>query len=90
MIHWIELKIQEGQILNSLIEYRKTRKKIDYGALHSNYFHIDFLISQLLWNQGELVKGYKIQNKLNKKGVFDYTIDINQISNIAQSIEDGG
>lgn len=87
IIKWSEIKLNESKILNELIKYRKTRENIDYGALHSNYFHIDFLISQLMFSQGELEKSYQIQKKLNEKGVFNYTIDFKQILNIASNLD---
>lgn len=86
IISWMEVKMSERKLLDDLIIYRKSREKIDYGALHSNYYHIDFLISQLMWSQGELNKAFKIQKKLNEKGVFNYTIDFEQILNIASNV----
>lgn len=82
LILWFELKSQEKRLLDDIINYRKTRKKIDYGALHSNYYHIDYLISQIMISQGELENGFKIQKKLNDKGIFNFTINFDQLYKI--------
>ena len=82
IISWFDLKSKEKDLLSDIINYKNTRTKIDYGALHSNYYHLDFLISLIMISQGELEKGFKIQKKLNEKGVYDFTIDFNQLNKV--------
>ncbi|PAL08455.1 hypothetical protein B8W90_09485 [Staphylococcus hominis] len=88
LISWFELKSQEKLLLDKTINYRQTRKEIDYGALHSNYYHIDYLISQIMLSQGELENGFKIQKKLNDKGIFNFTINFDQIHKIISNMNE--
>lgn len=57
----------KGQILTLLIEackFRETCTEVEFGSIHSNYFHIDFLIAKLFFEVGEYEKSFSILKKL--------------------------
>lgn len=88
LIKLMELKRNSLKILQEIMEYRKTRTQLDYGSLHSNYYHIDYLISQLMIDVGNYKSGLNLQKKLYHKGVFDFSIDIKSLYEITKSVMD--
>lgn len=77
-----------NSILNELIEFRNTRKNLDYGAFHSNHYHIDYLISEIMLSTGFLNEGLRIQMKLDNKGVYDLKENIKYFINSYKSFEE--
>ncbi|WP_414051564.1 glycosyltransferase family 2 protein [Macrococcus animalis] len=90
IISWKELKNKEIKLLQSINEYRDEQTRIDYGALHSNYYHIDYLISQIMISLNMISQGINIQTELKDKGVFDYSIDINELLDVVNKLKTKG
>lgn len=63
-IQLIKTKLNFNILLEKSINYRKNQNNIDYGSLHSNYFHIDYLIAKLFFEIGEYEKSFNIIKKL--------------------------
>lgn len=67
-----KIKSETAELLNSLIQYRASRTTIDYGSMHSNYFHIDSLLALLFFEIGEYEKAFTLFKKLEKSNVGNY------------------
>lgn len=74
-----KIKKKHYEILNEVINYRKSRKVLDYGSMHSNYFHIDFLISQLFFEVHEYDKSFTILKKLEEHQYGAYKEDYKEL-----------
>jgi len=72
-IMFIEYKKKCLDFLNELITFKNNRKNIEYGGIHSSYYHIDFLISRLLFELGEYEKSFSIIEHLEKREFGNYT-----------------
>lgn len=72
ILNLIKIKSQTAELLNSLIQYRASRTTIDYGSMHSNYFHIDSLLALLFFEIGDYEKAFTLFKKLEKSNVGNY------------------
>lgn len=63
----IENKNKIQKLLMETINYRKNHYEIQYGMLHSNGYHIDFLIAVLLFEKGDYKNSLKYFEFLNDK-----------------------
>lgn len=64
----IKLKMSNYLLLQESIEYRKNKDYLDYGSIHSSYFHIDYLIARLFFEIGEYEKCFNILIQLENNG----------------------
>lgn len=66
IINILNLKSNFFEILNNVITFRKNKEEIEYGSMHSNLFHIDYLIGELFFEVEEYDKAFNIFNKLKE------------------------
>lgn len=66
-IDFCKLKEKTLKLLIDVCEFRETHQNIEYGSIHSNYFHIDFLIAKLFFEIGEYKKAFSILKKLKSE-----------------------
>jgi len=52
------LKSKNRKLLFDLIEYRKHNDSVQYGSIHSEHAHIDFLIGNFLFESGNFEKAF--------------------------------
>lgn len=71
-INMIKTKLNYKLLLDKVVDYRNNQKEIDYGSIHSNYFHIDYLIAKLFFEIGEYNKSFNIIKKLEKHNYNDF------------------
>lgn len=64
---FIRLKDAMQLLLNETIDYRSNHMDIQYGMLHSNGYHIDFLIALLLLETGKYLSSFKYFSFLEDK-----------------------
>lgn len=55
------------KLRNHLIAYRNSKRVIEYGGMHSNYFHIDLVIGQLLFATGKYRTAFNILEYLENR-----------------------
>lgn len=79
-------KKEMSNLLKQLIEYRKSRTDIEYESLHSGYYHIDHVISQLLFQLGYYSDAFKIMEYLEEKEYAFYRPAFKELHNILDSI----
>lgn len=68
----LKLKHAYNILLNKCIEYRESRVDLDYGSMHSNYFHIDYLIGKLFFEIGKYEHSFNLISKLEKNKFNDF------------------
>lgn len=73
-------------LLEELIDYKKTRVDIEYNSLHSGYYHIDHIISQLFFILGYYNEAFKIMKYLEEKEFAIYSPVFKKLYNILHSI----
>ena len=66
-IDFCKLKEKTLKLLIDVCEFRETHQNIEYESIHSNYFHIDFLIAKLFFEIGEYKKAFSILKKLKSE-----------------------
>ncbi len=64
----IDLYEQAHVLIKYLRDYRLSRETPGYGSAHSGYFHIDELLSRLLFMIGDSDKALAIRNRLLSRG----------------------
>lgn len=69
-IDFCQLKEQTLKLLVEACKYREKCKKIEYGSIHAQYFHIDFLIAKLFFEVGEYEKSTNILKRLKSEKYF--------------------
>lgn len=57
--------------LGKLISYRETHSEVEFRSIHSYYYHIDFLIAQMLFDLGEYDKAIKLFATLHSNKYVD-------------------
>ena len=66
LLEFNKYKFEMVRLLETLYLYRKNHKEIEYGSLHSSYFHLDYLISNLLFEIGDYEKAFKYYRRLKE------------------------
>lgn len=84
LINYIRSKQQTADNLNTLIEYRKTHCK-DYGSLHSELYHIDYLIALFFFDIGEYNQSFTTYHKLQEETGIDYLQNYTLLYNLLKS-----
>lgn len=82
LIKYIKLKLNCSSILNDLIQFRQTRTELDYGSMHSNYYHLDYLIALLFFEIGEYDNAFSIYKKLEERNAGDFLSAYNSLYSI--------
>lgn len=67
----LKSKEEMYELLNKTIEYRDNSFSVQHGMLHSNGYHIDFLISVLLFEIGMYKQSFKYFDFLKDKFIDD-------------------
>lgn len=70
-IKYVKCKKEMLQLLQSLDEYKGKHTDIEYGGLHSSYFHIEYLMGLLLFDLGEYQLAFQIYNHLDANEFID-------------------
>lgn len=70
-IKYVKCKKEIMQIFQSLVECKKKYTDIEYGGIHSSYFHIDYLMGLLLFDLGEYQYAFQIYNHLEANEYID-------------------
>lgn len=78
-IQLVKIKYNCHLLLKKAISYRQSRNNIEFGSIHSNYFHIDYLIAKLFFEVGEYQRSFNILKKLEKNEFKDYREDYRQL-----------
>ena len=73
LIKYRNIKKEIFVLLQEACEYKESKKEIEYGGIHANFFHIDFLIAVLFFEVGDYDSAFSIFRKLRecKFGVDD-------------------
>lgn len=73
LLKYRRIKEETFVLLQEVCEYKKGRQEIEYGGIHANYFHIDFLIAKLFFEVGDYDATFNILKKLRecKFGIDD-------------------
>lgn len=71
-------------LLQQVCEYKKNKKEIEYGGIHANYFHIDFLIARLFFEICDYDAAFSILKKLKD---YKYSFDDNVYKMLMEKIE---
>lgn len=70
-IKYVNCKKEIMQIFQSLVECKKKYTDVEYGGIHSSYFHIDYLMGLLLFDLGEYEYAFQIYNHLEANEFLD-------------------
>lgn len=80
-IKLMKIKYSYHSLLQTTINYRKNKNNIEYGSIHSNYFHIDYLIAKLFFEVGEYERCFNIMRNLEENEFGDYKKSYRQLYN---------
>lgn len=70
-IKYVKCKKESMQIFQSLVECKKKYTDVEYGGIHSSYFHIEFLMGLLLFDLGEYQRAFQIYHHLEVNEFID-------------------
>lgn len=68
-------------MIAEIIDYKRNHSEVEYGTINSNGFHLDFLLSRLLFNVHDYDKACSISNKLSDVNYDNHNNKLRQIRN---------
>lgn len=72
LIRYLAFKRDITNLAVQLVNYRKTQNAIEYGGMHSSYFHIEYLIALFMFKVEEYEFSFQILRSLKKNNFGNY------------------
>ena len=80
-LEMIEIEHLYRKMIAEIIDYKRNHSEVEYGTINSNGFHLDFLLSRLLFNVHDYDKACSISNKLSDVNYDNHNNKLRQIRN---------
>lgn len=84
IIKIINIKSSFFEILNDVVTFKNNKQEIEYGSMHSNLFHMDYLIAELFFEIEEYDKAFNIFNKLEEN---HFSFNTQKYKNLYNALE---